>query len=280
MTAPVAVLNGLKRQRPEWEPWLVVVGEILRDAASPHWDKVVPPLPASQVAGAPLVARVPLTVDTRALRDTFQRLVRVASRAGTPKMATLRGAAASDFDLAALFDASVWQEQQRVTEVASAIGADSEAFQAIVALLPVPFLQACSRTWAPSVREDWELGYCPVCGAWPAFAEVRGIERTRYLRCGRCGGEWHAHALSCPYCATTDHHDLVSLVPGNGASHAVIEACKRCGGYVKSFTKLQGCVPGAVMLEDLASVDLDVAALEQGYRRPNGAGYGREMSPS
>jgi hypothetical protein len=32
------------------------------------------------------------------------------------------------------------------------------------------------------------------------------------------------------------------------------------------------------MVDDLASVDLDIAALEQGYRRPEGAGYLLEIT--
>jgi FdhE protein len=115
-------------------------------------------------------------------------------------------------------------------------------------------------------------GYCPVCGAWPALAEVRGIERSRYLRCGRCGGQWQAHLLFCPYCGTTDHREQISLVPEN-SSKSAIDACKRCLGYVKTFTTLQGSPPAKVILDDLASVELDVAAAAQGYKRPEGAGY-------
>ena len=112
-----------------------------------------------------------------------------------------------------------------------------------------------------------------VCGTWPAFAEVRGIERSRYFRCSRCGGEWQAHCLFCPYCGMTDHNELVSLVPDKSSSNSVIDACKRCLGYVKAFTTLQGSQPAQVFLDDLASAHLDVAALEQGYKRPEGAGY-------
>ena len=53
----------------------------------------------------------------------------------------------------------------------------------------------------------------------------------------------------------------------------MIDACKRCLGYVKTFTGFRDARPAKVMLEDLASVDLDVAALEQGYTRPAGADY-------
>jgi FdhE protein len=71
----------------------------------------------------------------------------------------------------------------------------------------------------------------------------------------------------------TDHDELVSLVPEKSGTNAVIDACQRCLGYVKTFTTLQGCPPGAVMLEDLASVDLDVAAIEHGFARSPGPGH-------
>ena len=75
----------------------------------------------------------------------------------------------------------------------------------------------------------------------------------------------------------TDHEELVSLVPEKNGSNAVIDACKRCFGYVKTFTTLQGSPPAKVMVDDLARVDLDIAALEQGYRRPEGAGYSLDI---
>ena len=75
----------------------------------------------------------------------------------------------------------------------------------------------------------------------------------------------------------TDHEELVSLVPEKSGLNAVIDACKRCLGYIKTFTTLQGSPPARVMVDDLASVELDIAALEQGYRRPEGAGYSLDI---
>jgi len=192
-------------------------------------------------------------------------------------MATLPAALGADLEVLTLFAASVCQDGDPVKEVAAACGADAEALQAVIALLPVPFLHACNRRWASSISESWVEGYCPVCGSWPAFAEVRGIERSRYFRCGRCGGAWHARSLHCPYCAVDDHDALASLVPQTAGSETAIDACTRCLGYVKTFTRLQGCAPDAVMLEDLASIPFDVAAVEQGYTRPSGAGYPLEI---
>ena len=269
-------LKDLERQRPEWEPWLAVVREVLREASVSRWDAMVPPRADGDDPRAPLLAGALPQLDRRAVRHFFERLVRVARRGRTAKMVNLDASSVSDAQLARLFQASLWHEHDVVAGVAATAGMDAEALQAVVALLPVPFLQACHRRWEPSIRADWLHGYCPLCGSWPAFAEVRGIERSRFFRCGRCGGAWHAQGLSCPYCSTNDHRELVSLVPAEGTSPAVIEACRSCHGYVKTFTTLQGCPAATVMVEDLASVDLDLAALAHGYARPNGAGYGSQ----
>jgi len=76
----------------------------------------------------------------------------------------------------------------------------------------------------------------------------------------------------------TDHNELVSLVPEKSGATGVIDACKRCLGYAKTFTTLQGSQPAKVLLDDLASAHLDVAALEQGYKRPQGAGYSLDVT--
>jgi FdhE protein len=272
MTAPDSALNVLRRERPEWEPWLAVVDEILREAGSSAWEAAVPAAAPAQRTAFPLLAGTTLTIETDLVRRLFERLIRIASRARTPKMLSLKAALHADLEWAALFTASLCQSSDRINEIAAVSGADAEALHAVVALLPVPFLHACNRRWASSISASWVEGYCPVCGSLPAFAEVRGIERNRYFRCCRCGGEWHARALYCPYCAMSDHAELVALVPEKDGANAVIDACQRCLGYVKIFTRLQGCSPGAVMLEDLTSVDLDVAAIEHGFARPPGPG--------
>jgi FdhE protein len=277
MTAGAA-LDGLKRRREEWAPWLAVVEEMLRETGAPVWDAAVPAGSDARQTTVPLLAGAAVSLQASAVRRFLERLIRIASRGGTAKMATLRAALDADLDVLALFTASLSQDGARVDEIAALSGADPEAFQAVAALLPVPFLHACNRGRASSVSESWVRGYCPVCASWPAFAEERGIERSRYFRCGRCSGEWLAHILHCPYCAMSDYNELVALVPEKSGSHAVIEACKRCRGYVKTFTRLQGCPFGTVMLEDLASVDLDVAALQQGHTRPTGLGYPLEVT--
>jgi FdhE protein len=316
MTGAALAIDDLRRRRKEWAPWLAVVAEVVHEAHARAWDAAVPSAgDAATATVAPRLAGVALSLSAREARRFLKRLIRIASQAGSPKLATLRGAQTADLDVLALFAASVCQDGDSITAAAARSGSDAEALQAVVALLAVPFLHACARRFAPSISPGWEQAYCPVCGSWPSFAEVRGIERSRAYRCGRCGAEWHARALCCPYCGTMEHDELVALVPEQANVHAAasepsgdlrpvrgragawgdvpleragvpferagigggapfeIDACNGCRGYVKTFNRLQACPAETVMLEDLASVELDVAALDQGYKRPAGAGY-------
>jgi FdhE protein len=270
-------LEGLKRQHPEWEPWLAVLQLILGEIGDSKWDASVPVEVGPQQSKVPLLARAALGIDPSALGRMFDRLVRIASQSGTAKMATLQAIAYAKMDVLTIFRASLNHDREGMKEMASDVGVDPEAFHAVGALVSIPFLQACNRALARSIAVSWTEGYCPLCGAWPAFAEVRGIERSRYFRCGRCGAGWQAHCLFCPYCSMTDHKELASLVPEQNGAKSVIDACNRCLGYVKAFTKLQGSPPANVMVDDLATVDLDIAALEQGYRRPEGLGYSLDV---
>ncbi len=266
-------VKELERQHPEWEPWLAVLQELLHEIENPMWDSTVPVRADVQENKVPLLARATLTLEASSVERAVRRLLDIAYRSGTAKMATLKSASIATWDNLSLFKASLCLDFDRVAEFAAGLGADSEAFEAVAALIPMPFLHACNRRWAGSVAVNWIEGYCPICGSWPTFAEVRGIERNRYLRCGRCGGEWQAHCLFCPYCGTVDHKQLVSLVPEKNSANYSVEACNRCLGYIKTFTTLQPSSPAKVIIEDLATVDLDVAALEQGYKRPRGSGY-------
>ena len=268
--------QALERRHPEWRPWLAVIEEVLTETANRKWDALVPVRSEKQHGKIPLLADAVVRIDDRVAGRLLDQLLRTACRSGSPKLATLE--AARRADPLTLFEAALCRQSDRLEQAAALLYADPEALQAVAALVPIPFLHACNRRWASLKSESWMEGYCPVCGAWPTFAEVRGIERSRYFRCGRCGGEWQAQCLFCPYCGMTDHRELASLVPEKSGASGVIDACNRCLGYVKTFTTLQGSPPAKVLLDDLASVEFDIAAVERGYRRPKGSGYPLNVS--
>ena len=52
-----------------------------------------------------------------------------------------------------------------------------------------------------------------------------------------------------------------------------VETCATCRGYWKTRTVLRALAPDVLLLEDARSIELDIAAVERGFRRPAGGGY-------
>src|SRR5690606_7194480 len=115
---------------------------------------------------------------------------------------------------------------KRLSELARAVHVEPEAFAAIAALLPVPFLQACRRAWTTSTNRARPESYCHCCGAWPVSVEVCGIERSRNLRCVRCAANWQSECLRCVFCGNADHERLGSLLAEAGEDVPALELCE------------------------------------------------------
>jgi formate dehydrogenase maturation protein FdhE len=63
------------------------------------------------------------------------------------------------------------------------------------------------------------------------------------------------------------------LLPEQHGTLGQIDTCATCKGYLKTPTTLQALPAYAVTLQDLATIALDVAALDCGYTRPERPGY-------
>lgn len=273
MTALVTGRAGIADPPLERTPWLALVEATLREAASTRWNATPPVRPPSREAGAPWLAGARVSFDRRTVLAMVRRLRAALPPDAAPPLASVDAVLAGEDDGVALFVASVSDEPGGIEAVARRGGADVAATAAVAALLPVPFLQACRRRAEGELEPAWRRGHCPLCGSWPAFAEVLEVEGTRRFRCGPCGAGWPAPLMACAFCGTADYHDLVRLVPEDHGRSGVVEACTRCSAYVKSFTALQTCSPLEVMLRDLATAVLDIAALDEGYARHEGRGH-------
>jgi FdhE protein len=126
-------------------------------------------------------------------------------------------------------------------------------------------------------QPGWHRGYCPICGAWPLLDELRGVELARYSRCSGCGAGWRTQRLACPYCGNDDYRSLQSLAV-EGEQRFRIAVCDRCHGYVKVANAFDPAPSALLALDDVASMHLDVAAIERGYHRPQGPGFTIELA--
>jgi FdhE protein len=266
-------LETAAQRHPDGRAWLTLLAETLRELNAPAWTAVVPQPDAERPVAAPLLAGVALVVDPHMLRRWVRRLRQQAAKATGPGTTPLAAMDSRRSDPLPLFEAAVCLDETRLADLAKANGVDPSALGAFMQLATLPLLQACGLQLTRQVPIDWSYGYCPVCGAWPTLAEVRGLERTHRWRCGRCGGDWGLALLRCPYCGEANHQRLGALTAEDEEASCAVHTCLTCRGYVKTRAVLQPTPPYAVVLEDLATVDWDIVALERGYRRPTQPGY-------
>ncbi len=138
----------LKREYPEWQPWLAVVQEILDETVNPVWDAIVPVRTGPQQRKVPLLTGMTLNVEQSLIGRLLEQLIRVAAVSGTPKMATLKTALHADFDILSLFKASLCHDSDHIKELAAVLGSDAAALQAVADLVPLPALHACNSPMA------------------------------------------------------------------------------------------------------------------------------------
>jgi FdhE protein len=281
-TDPAARLADLERQRPEWQAWLRLLGQAWRALDDPGWRT---PFAEAGSAGrddgasaeAPLLHGRNLEVDAARVRRLVRRLASTAVAGEAAGAASLRGYRPSAVEAVELLTAAVRQDRAGIGALAAAAGVDPGALASLADLAALPLLQSCSGLLAHQVPRSWPHGYCPICAGWPILAERRGLDRTRRLRCGRCGGDWPVNWLCCIYCGEKEHERLASLVPEDRGETLRVETCASCRGYLKSVATLQQVPPFALLLQDLETVELDLVALDRGYCRPRAAGFALDV---
>ena len=265
-------LAALHAEHPEWRPLLVLIETALREAERPHWARFVPALGNRDRDGRPLLDGAVIAVAPALVGRWVRHILELAVAVGTEVEPVAKAVSAGRLDPSLLFEAAVSQDVDRFDEIARVEPDYHGVLRGLASLIAMPMLQACWRAWAERVPSSWAYGYCPVCGGWPSLAEIRGLDGARHLRCGCCGSDWRTECLRCPFCGESDHEELGSLMSSDDLARHAIEVCDGCRGYLKTFTTSTSIRPRDVLLEDLATLALDMAALERDYRRPAATG--------
>ncbi|MGQ0814852.1 MAG: hypothetical protein ACT4O1_10360 [Gemmatimonadota bacterium] len=261
-----ARLTALAAREPEWRSWLALLELVDDELRTGHWDTAGLQLSTGGDADEPLLHRAVLPVSRRAVTAWIRTLFRAAAaRAGGGAPSLMRAERADALELLA---AALAHDCARLGRLVDLPEHETAAITATAQLAVMPLLHACCAAIQDRIPQNWGQGSCPVCGAWPTLAELRGLERARVLRCARCGSGWRAAVLLCPFCGERYHNRLGSLTPEveNPVHH--VEVCNSCSGYVKTSTVLQGVPVAELVLEDLSTIELDLVALERGYARP------------
>ena len=254
-------LADLRQKNPESETWLTLVEAALTESQdATTWDAAVRSVPDGRPARAPLLHGAVVNVHAKSANRFVRQLAQLASLNG----------AARRLDALGLLEAAIRQDDARIDAFAAI---DPSVLRVVAQVAVVPLLRECARVIGGEIPEAWWEGYCPLCGAWPTLSEFRGLERKRWLRCGRCGIGWQLPWLRCPFCAETNHENLGYLAPEEGETARKVEVCDTCKGYVKAEPTVRELPWWSVLLDDVATVALDVAALDRGYHRPERPGF-------
>jgi FdhE protein len=108
---------------------------------------------------------------------------------------------------------------------------------------------------------------CTLCGSLPVLGVLHeeGYGARQTLLCGLCLTERPHRRILCPRCGE-ERFDALPVYGADRFSHVRIAACDTCKTYLKliDMTKDGHAVP---LVDDLASLALDLWARDQGYAR-------------
>jgi FdhE protein len=157
--------------------------------------------------------------------------------------------------------------EQKIEKIADESGLDKKVFSFLIRNCSKPSIKAGMEQLRGELDpETWLKGYCPMCGSLPSLSLLKEEVGKRYLFCSFCGYQWRIDRLFCPFCENKDQESLHYFY-GEGEETHRIDFCDKCHQYIKTidYRNLQESDP---VLEDLATLHLDILAKQKGYKRP------------
>ncbi len=201
--------------------------------------------------------------------ELFMTLCRLAAEGGNGDGEILMQAVLNGrLDLKATMKHALTLDKPALTRLANSLEISLDSLTAIARHLLMPITQSYATAFAAALDfSGWHQGYCPVCGDWPILGELRGRDKLRHLRCGRCGSSWSFKRLQCLWCDNTNEKEL-SFLFDPGQKKWRIDVCDHCLGYIKTLVSFDSLEADLLVAHDLGTMFMDHMATEAGYRRP------------
>ena len=133
----------------------------------------------------------------------------------------------------------------------------------VLALAMRPFLSRCAEVLQQRAELTiWIHGHCALCGGEPDFAVITPAAE-RHLICSRCTLRWKYEPLTCPYCRNAERARITSFATPDGRYR--VYACDVCKRYLKAYDGRRATRPVMPMVDTVATLPLDAAAMQRGY---------------
>ncbi len=241
-------------------PWFELNAEIL----STH-----------QAEGRPLLRFEDIPLELTDLRLMVRQTADVLRRYGALDEADFQKAQTLGRDMTLLAVAGQWYRTraERAVNSPAAVGvgsatadpssADAGMLDQVLTLAMRPFLSRCAEVLQQ--RTDlavWTHSHCALCGGEPDFAVITPAAE-RHLICSRCTLRWKFEPLTCPYCRNSDRARITSFATPDGQYR--VYACDVCHRYLKAYDARRATRPVMPMVDSVATLPLDAAAIQRGY---------------
>jgi hypothetical protein len=142
-------------------------------------------------------------------------------------------------------------------------GVDAGVLDQILTLAMRPFLSRCAEVLQQRGElATWTHAHCPLCGSEPDFSVITPAAE-RHLMCARCSMRWKWDSLACPYCSNADRSRITSFATPNGQYR--VYACDACHRYLKAYDGRRATRPVMPVVDGVATLPLDAAAMQRGY---------------
>jgi FdhE protein len=222
--------------------------------------------------GRPLLRFEDIPLELTDLRLTVRQTAEILQRFGAIDEADSRRIQSLGRDMKLLevvgdwYRSTVDQRMATVTAHATPVAIDASVEGMVGQVLTQamrPFLSRCAEVLQQRPELTyWTHPYCALCGGEPDFAVITA-SGDRQLCCSRCTLRWRFDPIACPYCRNSDRTRLTSFGTADGVYR--VYACDACHRYLKAFDSRRSTRPMMLIVDGVATLPLDAAAIQRGY---------------
>ena len=279
-TREVAELRALKERQPDLADAIDLQLELIEHQRRiqsriplPWFELNSAAIARHQAEARPLVRFEEIPLDLTDLRLLVRQTADVLRRHGALDEADYARVQTLGRDMKLLALAGEWYRRtlERHVTAAAGIGAAAEAaadeegsgmLEQVFSIAMRPFLSRCAEVLQRADLSGWTHGHCPLCGGEPDLAVITPAAE-RHLICGRCTLHWKFESLTCPYCNNNDRSRITSFATPDGQYR--VYACDACSRYLKCYDGRRASRPVMPVVDSIATLPLDAAAMQRGY---------------
>lgn len=268
----LAVIDRLAKQKPQYQPALASYRqllEVMREASESGVGCASADLPETGGrSGLPLFQKQSLPIDlataSAILAGFMERLGRTDREDRQGLINALENLKTDPEWGAGLFRCVLDEDQQALAGFAQQVALDPRGLEFLARTALTPAMESLRSAFADRIdTENWNWGYCPLCGSSPDMAWFNDSGK-RHLHCELCGTQWAYQRIGCPFCGNENHEQLGYLEPEEETGLRVY-FCKNCLKYIKTVDKRIFEETPPMVLENIVTLHLDLLAIENNY---------------